>query len=115
MMRKTHPKKSTIRGYIEVDHSVGDENIVGIKIVTDDDEYTVKINGFGEDLMPFLDEEVEVSGIISEEKDGNKYIKVTGYDILIEQPVDESFFDLDEDYERYEEVIYGDREDDYRH
>jgi hypothetical protein len=114
MKNKTPLKEFTIRGYIEVDYSVGDENVTGIKIVADDDEYTVEMDGFGEELLLFLDEEIEVTGIISEEKDGNKYIKITGYDILAEESEDESFFDYD-DYDRYEEVIYGDNDDDYLH
>ncbi|MFC1862756.1 hypothetical protein ACFL1Z_02230 [Thermodesulfobacteriota bacterium] len=115
MKKKSLPKETTLIGYIEADQLDEDENVTGIKIVTDFDDYTVDMNGISEDLLPFLDEEVEVSGIITEEKDGNKYIMITGYDILAEGPEDDFYFNFDEDYELYEDMIYGDSEDEYLH
>ena len=47
-----------------------------------------------EKLLEFMDEEVEVTGIIEEENDGTKWITMSGYEPL----EDDSDEDSDEEY-----------------
>lgn len=51
-------------------------------------------NDLGKELFDQLDNEVEVTGILREDRDGTKRISVTSYTVLIESDYEE-----DEDYE----------------
>lgn len=51
-------------------------------------------NDLGKELFDQLDNEVEVTGILREDRDGTKRISVTTYTVLIESDYEE-----DEDYE----------------
>jgi len=84
----------TIVGIVAVSETDEEDRVIGVCILAEDDEYEVEMSGLGEDLLEFLDEEVEVTGIIEEERDGTKRITVSGYEAL----EDDSDEDSDEDY-----------------
>jgi hypothetical protein len=80
----------TIVGIIVANQVGEDDRVNAIIISTDDEDYEVDMSGMGEDLLDFLDEEVEVTGIVEEESDGTQLITVTSYEVLQ--------YDSDEDY-----------------
>ena len=80
-----------IVGYVVASQIDEYDRIMGVIISSEDDEYEVEMSGLGEKLLDFIDEEVEVRGIVDEERDGSKWITVIGYDVL------ENGFDEDSD------------------
>jgi hypothetical protein len=95
--KKTQPpKEETVVGYVVPSEWDSDDNVVAISICTDDDDYVVELNKLGEELFDFLDEDVEVIGIVREDKDGTKRIRVTSYEVLEDT---EEEYDEDEDYD----------------
>lgn len=84
----------TIVGFVAASQVDEDDCVVGVIISTEDDDYEVDMSGLGEDLLDFLDEEVEVRGIVEEERDGTKWITVIEYEVM---PYD-SDEDSDENY-----------------
>ena len=94
-MKTNQPQKEeTIVGYVVPSEWDNDDNVVAISISTDDDDYVVEVNKLGEELFDFLDEDVEVTGIVREDKDGTKRVRVTSYEVL--EDVDDE--DEDEDF-----------------
>ncbi|MFH1351681.1 MAG: hypothetical protein ABII26_12220 [Pseudomonadota bacterium] len=82
-MRKKKPEKEvTLIGYIEANEWDHDDDGIAIGISTIEDDYLVEQNSFGQELLDFIDEKVEVTGILKEDKDGTKRIRVTVYEIL---------------------------------
>ena len=115
MVRRSKSKETIINGYIEADEWDEDDNVIGAKVVTDYEDYSIEIDGLGEELLSFLGEDVEVTGIVEEEKDGSKLIKVTGFEILAEND-EEDDFDLDFDDEiDFDEMMIDNMEDDFLH
>ncbi|MBN2061194.1 MAG: hypothetical protein JW882_12345 [Deltaproteobacteria bacterium] len=113
MSRKSKPKEIIINGYIEADEWDDDDNVIGAKVVTDYEDYSIEMNGLGEELLSFLGEDVEITCTVEEEKDGSKIIKVTGFEILAENEDD---FDLDfEDDFDFDEMMIDNMEDDFLH
>lgn len=101
MKRERQGKELTITGFVTPEEWDNDDNVIAIGISTDDDDYVVELNKLGEELFDFLDEDVEVTGIVRESKDGTKYITVTNYEVL----------DLDEEGdEDYEDFGYEDED-----
>jgi len=96
------PKEETIVGYVVPNEWDNEDNVVAISISTDDDDYVVELNKLGEELFDFLDEDVEVTGIIRDDKDGTKRIRVTGYEVL-EDVEDENEEEEDFDYDSEDE------------
>ena len=96
------PKEETITGYVVPNEWDNEDNVVAISISTDDDDYVVELNKLGEELFDFLDEDVEVTGIIRDDKDGTKRIRVTSYEVL-EDAEDENEEDEDFDYDNEDE------------
>jgi hypothetical protein len=95
------PKEETIVGYVVPNEWDNEDNVVAISITTDDDDYVVELNKLGEELFDFLDEDVEVTGIIRDDKDGTKRIRVSSYEVLE---------DVEDEYEEDEDFNY-DKED----
>lgn len=80
--KKKAGKEITILGYVAEVESENDD-FVGVKISTDDDDYYVTQNKISKLLENLIDEDVEVTGIVSAEgEDGIKYITVTDYEVL---------------------------------
>lgn len=96
-MKKQKPQQEvTLTGYIVPEEWDSNDNVVAIGLTTDEDDYSIELNKMGEELFDFLDEDVEITGFVKEDKDGTKRITVTGYEIL---PSDD--FDEEEEYEEY--------------
>jgi hypothetical protein len=96
------PKEETIVGYVVPNEWDNEDNVVAISISTDDDDYVVELNKLGEELFDFLDEDVEVTGLIRDDKDGTKRIRVTSYEVL-EDVEDENEEDEDFNYDGEDE------------
>ncbi len=80
--KKKLAKEITILGYVSEIENENDD-FVGVKISTDDDDYYVTQNKISKILESLIDEDVEVTGIVSAEgEDGIKYITVTDYEVL---------------------------------
>ena len=96
-MKKEKPgKEVSIKGFVSADEWDGRKNVIAISITTDDEDYRVELDKVGEELFDYLDEDVEVTGTIRQEKNGTTYIRVTHYEVLEEEYEGEERF-LDED------------------
>ena len=90
--RKNIAKEMTITGFVEEFDSI--EDGIGILIAADDDEiYVVEPNKKGRKLSAFIDERVKVTGLVTKDRDGLKYINVSTFNV---------FEDI-EDYQDYED------------
>jgi uncharacterized membrane protein YcgQ (UPF0703/DUF1980 family) len=102
-MKKPSPaKEESIAGYVVPSEWDSDDNVVAISICTDDDDYVVELNKLGEELFDFLDEDVEVTGFVREDKDGTKRVRVTSYEVVESE---------EEEYSEDEEYDYDDDDD----
>lgn len=101
----------TIIGFVTATEWDDNDNVVSIEISTDDDNYMVDNNKQGEELFDFIDEEVEVTGFIREDRDGGKWISTTSYEVLDEED-DEDYEDYEE-YDEYDEYDEDGEDDEY--
>ena len=97
------PKEETIVGFVVPSEWDNDDNVVAITIATDDDDYVVELNKMGEELFDFLDEDVEVTGIVREDKDGTKRVRVTSYEVLEDADDEDEDEDLSFDNDNEDE------------
>ncbi len=100
MKKQKTPKEVTLTGFVipeEWDHN---DNVIVIAISTDDENYLVERNKKGQELFDFLDEDVEVTGFVREDRDGTKHISVTTYEIFHMDDVEDDgdYGDYDDDY-----------------
>jgi hypothetical protein len=102
MKKSKPPKDETIVGYIVPSEWDSEDNVVSISITTDDDDYAVEMNKLGEELFDFLDEDVEVTGTVREDKDGTKRIRIISYEVL-EDAEDDEYDDEDSSYDDEDE------------
>jgi len=80
----------TISGYID-EYEI-DEDTYGLIITTNNtDEYIVTLDRVGKELFEYVDEELEVTGEVSINKEGEQVIKVKNY------VVPEYDYDYDDD------------------
>lgn len=96
-------REETIIGYVIPNEWDNEDNVISIRVSTDDDDYLVELNKLGEELFDFLDEDVEITGIVREDKDGTKRIKVISYEVIE---------DTDEKYEEDDDLEYDEEDDD---
>ena len=76
-------KEYTIRGVIFPTDWDEDDNIVAVVIDTEDeDEYFVSQNKKGRELCALVGKKIEVTGVVSEEQDGNRVLDVKRYNII---------------------------------
>ena len=101
MKKKKRSKEITLVGYVRSTDQDLNDAASEISIEADGEEYVVEDEGLVEELLDFLDEEIEVTGIVTEDGDGIKYIKITDYELLEydEDYGENSDFDLEEDDE----------------
>ncbi|MFZ7110492.1 MAG: hypothetical protein ACOWYE_02320 [Desulfatiglandales bacterium] len=97
MKKQKTPKEMTLTGFVTPEEWDTDDNVIAIGISTEDDDYLVELNKVGEELFDFLDEDVEVTGLVTEDKDGTKHITLTSYEVLHSDD-----FEEDEDYGDYD-------------
>jgi len=102
MKKSKLPREETVVGYVIPSEWDSEDNVVSITIATDDDDYVVEMNKLGEELFDFLDEDVEVTGTVRDDKDGTKRIRVISYEVL-EDVEDEEFDDEDFSYDDEDE------------
>ena len=115
MVKKSKSKETIINGYIEADEWDEDDNVIGVKVITDYEDYSIEMNGPGEELLSFLGEDVEITGIVEDEKDGSKLIKVTGFEILAESDEEDDFdLDFEDDFD-FDAMMIDKMEDDFLH
>lgn len=97
--RKNIEKEMTITGFVEEFDSIDDG--MGILISGDDDEnYVVEPNKNGKKLASFLDDKVKVTGLVTRDRDGLKYINVTSFEVFEDT---EDYFDNDDDDRFYDD------------
>jgi hypothetical protein len=85
-MKKEKPgKEVTIKGFVSADEWDGRNRVMAVAITTEDEDYRVELTQVGEELFDYLDEDVEVTGTIRQEKNGTQYIRVTHYELLKEE------------------------------
>ena len=82
MKREKKGKEMTLTGFIAPVDWDNDDEVIAIGVSTEDEDYSVEMNKLGEELFDFLDEDVEVTGIVTEDRDGSKHITVTSYEVL---------------------------------
>ncbi|MBF0118198.1 MAG: hypothetical protein HQK79_05130 [Desulfobacterales bacterium] len=106
---KTPEKEITITGYVtEIEE---DDEIVGVRIITDDDDdYVVELNNVGKRLLDLIDEEIRANGIIKKEKGGVKKITISDFEVI--EYEDDDDFD-DDDYDEDDDEDYDDEDDDF--
>ena len=103
MKKQKAPKELTLTGFVIPEEWDNNDNVIAIAISTEDEDYLVERNKQGEELYDFLDEDVEVTGFVREDKDGTKHISITTYEILHIDDYDEDndYGDYDDDYEDF--------------
>ena len=102
MKKSKPPRDETIVGYVVPSEWDSEDNVVSISITTEDDDYVVEMNKLGEELFDFLDEDVEVTGTVREDKDGTKRIRIISYEVL-EDAEDDEYDDEDLGYDDEDE------------
>ena len=63
------------------DDDYGDATSVAIQ-TSDEEEYLVDKNKKGKELLAFIEEEVEVTGTLIEDEDGNFIIKINEFSLI---------------------------------
>ena len=114
MKKQKIQKEVTLTGYIVPEEWDMNDNVIAIGLITEEDDYLIELNKIGEELFDFLDEDLEVTGTVREDKDGTKHITITGYEILRDEDSEdeEGYDDYDYEDEDYEE---GDMDLDDKH
>ena len=84
-----------------------DDNITALEILSEDEYYFVEKNALWDELVDLWQEDVEITGIVTEERDGSKRVLITSYEIL-----DEINYDGD-DILGYDEIDDGIHDDMY--
>lgn len=86
MKKSQPPKEVTIVGHVTPSAWDNDDNMIGISIATEDEDYVVELTRTGEELFDFLEENVKVTGIVRTDREGTQRISVTNYDVVDEDP-----------------------------
>lgn len=104
MKKKKAVKEVTIVGFVREIRDDDDE--VSLEISADDDDYAVEMNKQGKKLLSLAGNDVEVTGIVTQDDDGISRISVSSFEVLESDDDDDEhlYDDEDEDDDR-----------DYRH
>ena len=109
MSKKAPPEEMTISGFVAATEWDSDDNIIGLEISTDDEDYVVENNRLFDELVELWQEDIEATGIVSEDRDGTKRISITSYEVINE------FDDGDEEVSGYDDfdddIDYEDEKD----
>ena len=107
-MKQVQPHEEiTVVGYVRESQWNEYDHVIGIEIVTDDEYFNVEMDGLGKELLEFLNSEVEVRGVIEEEKDGTKCLFVNSYEVVEEDPEGDIDEDYGDDFDVDGGVLYG--------
>ena len=104
------PEEITVVGYVRESRCDEYDHVIGIEIVTDDEYFDVEMDGLGKELLEFLYSEVEVHGVIEEEKDGTKSLFVSSYEVLEENLEDDMAEDFGDNFD-LDKMLYEERDD----
>ena len=89
-----------------------DDNITALEILSEDEYYFVEKNALWDELVDLWQEDVEITGIVTEERDGSKRVLITSYEILDEINYDEDeILGYDEIDEGIQDDMYFDEEE----
>ncbi len=91
----------TLSGVVMAAEWDDDDDVTEIEISNDDDSYYVEKNTLWYELVDLCDTHVEVTGIVTEEKDGTKQVLVTGYETLDDMDYDDEEIEYDDVYDEW--------------
>jgi len=78
---KQSQKEITITGFVdELDFDQND--LVGVQISTQEQQYLVEYNSMGRKLLYLIGEEVAATGVASQDDDGNRRIRISDFRVL---------------------------------
>lgn len=94
-------KEMTVVGFVrEIED---DDDVLGLEISTDEDDYVVELNKEGKKLFDLVDRDIEATGIVTEDEDGLARITISSFEVL----ETEDDYD-DEDDDRFLDDRYDD-------
>jgi len=102
----------TIEGRVKETMRDEEDQVTGVCIATDIEEFLVQADVVGKELLALSGEEVEVTGTVTKGKNGTMSIKVTGYEVLDEEEDDEVFYDEEDGGSLEEDREENDEDDD---
>ena len=95
MKKKMKTVEETLRGYVVATEWDKNDNVIEVSIQTDDNDYRVDdSNALGRELFDFLDQEIEVTGVVRQDRHGTNIITATDFEQLEED--DDFQFDDDD-------------------
>jgi hypothetical protein len=106
----------TLQGIVTPIEMDEDDSVVAVALSTDEGEYIIANNPKGRELLDYIDEEMEITGKLTIDEDGNNVIAVTSFSFLDEdddewyEEEDLDDFDEEED-EDLEEEDFDEEED----
>ena len=71
--------------------------VKGIAISTGDEDYIVDKNEWEEKLRNEIENDIQVTGIVTKDPDGKQHIRVTGYELLYKDGEYNLIYSLDDD------------------
>ena len=72
-MKKEKPvREGTIKGFVSADEWGGRNHVIAIAVRMHDEDCRLELNKVSKGLFDYLDEDMKVSGIMRQEKDGTK-------------------------------------------
>ncbi len=101
LMDFNNASEKTISGLVIATEWDDDDDITDLEISTDDDSYNVEKNALWKELVDLSDTQVEITGVVTEEEEGNKRIFVTSYELLKEMKSDDDEVKYDHVYEEW--------------
>jgi hypothetical protein len=100
-MKKKNKKEQKIRGTVLPDKWDDANNVIGVAIETEEgEEYIVEPNERSNQLLPFVDELIEATGIVRERLDGAFTISVKRFEAFgpHDEDFDDTYYQDDEDW-----------------
>jgi len=97
MKRKMKTKEEILKGTIVATEWDRHDKVTEVSLQTEDDDFVIDLsNAYGKEMFDFLDHEVEVTGIVRQNRHGVKIITVMDFQQIEEE--DDFRFD-DEDWD----------------
>jgi hypothetical protein len=94
-INNTAEKEETLIGFV---YEIEDKGWVkGIAISTGDDDYVVEANEWLEKLSKEIENDIRVTGFVSQDPNGKNRILVTGYEVLHDENEYRTNYNLEED------------------
>ena len=82
MFKKASGKEMTLKGFIVPNEWDDMDNVTQIGISTDNTDYVVELNELSGELFDYLYDDVEVSGIVTENRKREKKITIKTFKLL---------------------------------